>query len=157
MAKKIAFQVPYVVRHVVHTVGEYLELVDRFIGMPMNIKLVSTADEGQRVTLFFEGGLKIIADIVSTHGRFGQECEIRSLKLRWRDDVAGRTAHTAADLMKWTGTVPIEYKDGDWSSYATVILEGEALQALSLNASHRRNGLPTYEWDDPEHPLHPHN
>jgi len=141
--------IPYVVREMISGIEQTFSLR---LGCPMNVEFpkdMGKDDDGKpgKGVVHFEG-THFALDILTGIGHYGRWIEIKKIRaaMRW---FPKEPEEWMEELQKLSGDFKWEY-DGQKLRFA---LEGINLERLAMNASNRRNGLPTYEWDDPNHPF----
>jgi len=151
---KFQIVIPYVVREIVSEIEQDL---DRHFGVPMNLTIpdMGEDDEGKpgKATVHFEGS-NFKLNIITGVGHFGRWISVKEIKATmnfWSKEAA---EEWIGKLQKYAGPVEWEFDSlHGGEGKLKFVVEGIALVRLQTNASSRRNGLPIYQWDDPNHPL----
>ncbi len=145
MAKR-KIGIPYMLREICAQLAQGLQLD---LGVPMNAELPPSttehADGTARVHFPFRNFIVTVR--TSTDASFGECISITSAKCALR-----MCEHEALpwieNLQRFSGPIKWTYEDGK----LRFELAGKRWARLAMNASNRRNGLPEFVWDDPEHP-----
>jgi hypothetical protein len=155
---KYRINVPYMLRELCFQLEQNLEM--RF-GIPMNAELPPSTDEHSegRATIHFPGA-HFVVRVQTGRGHYGQWVLLKSLKCQIEFFRFEEGEQWVKNLERFTGPLNWNWKPkNDWDSgngfegKICFTLEGISLYRLEMNASNRRNNLPTYEWADESHPL----
>jgi len=133
-------------RTLVSEIGQSLQM---YLGVPMNAELPpSTDDESEGKAVIHFPGRHFVVRLTSGRGHYGQYVIIRevraSLDFQSRDDAQ----KWIEKLQRFSGPTQWSHENGK----LRFSLAGKRWARLEMNASSRRNDLPEYEWDDPNHP-----
>jgi len=147
---KVTSSIPFFVREVV---SETTQALNVDLGVPMTVRFPDSDEfENGRVELHFEGGWHFTLRVDRGRGHYGETVVVRSIQCALRFGgmaAAERAEEWVKSLEAYAGPLDWRYTDDK----LRFVIEGIALDLLQMNASNRRNGLPTYRWDDPKHPF----
>ncbi len=112
-------------------------------------------EEGKpgKAKVHFPGtGFKL--DVLTGVGHYGRFVSVKRIEVKmgfWSQEAAEEWIN---ELQKFAGPVAHEFVSPyGGEGKLKFVLEGVSLDRLQMNASNRRNTIPTYEWNDPNHPF----
>lgn len=142
--------IPYVAREVCRELTQLLDYLH--FGVPMNIEI--PAKMGDEVTrkkgvakIHFEGA-SFKLDIVTGKDGYGRSVRIMKITGAMKHHSGSAAGEWMNAIEHFSGPVSWSFSEGK----LRFTIEGASLGRLEMNASNRRNSLPTYEWNDPAHP-----
>ena len=135
--------IPYIVRELCSKISQTL---NQEFGLPMNIKVSET-----KANVYFPGnGFKVVFETGTGH--YGQWVAIKSITASMRFDWEADAKTWIENLQSFSGKLNWTFEENKGKLRFKV--ENLCLSCLEMNASNRRNDLPTYKWDDPNHPFY---
>lgn len=127
---------------------EVTQLLNKQFGCFMSAEISVREDETGTGKIVFPGN-RFACGITVGEGHFGSfltMSSIRAVMSFWSKDAAEAWIN---ELQRFAGPIEWKFENGK----LRFEVSGSARDRLAINASNRRNGMPTYEWDAAYHPF----
>lgn len=128
---------------------EVTQLLNQQFGCLMSAEISVREDETGTGKIVFPGN-RFTCGVSVWSSHFGEHLGVNSIKAVMAFYSKDAAEEWVNELQKFAG--PIEWKY-EKEKLRFEISTGITLSRLAMNASNRRNGIPTYEWDAVDHPL----